>query len=150
MFKAILILSVILIVGCTVNNEKITTQEQELEVAVEEPNKSREERRKEVVKLIPFLTEYSVLVGQKLTYAAKEHGSVGSTQSVAVEDENIVSLLDKKRTYDQPENSNMSGGDASTTLYSFEAKKEGTTQVLIKKYFRGTLENEFYLTITVE
>lgn len=134
-------------------SEKITETTEvikETENPKAEVVKSIEERRKEVITLIPFKTKYTAVVGQKLVYTASVHGSVGSATTVSAPSEDIVKLMDSEHKYKDPSKKDMSGGDAATVTYTFEALKAGTGHVFIEKSFRGELENRYELEITVE
>jgi hypothetical protein len=107
------------------------------------------DKNKKVI-LSEIKNQYEVNVGQQLTYTASIHGSVGYTCEVYSSDENIVKFIDKKHEYDNPANSNMSGGDAATNTYTFEAIESGETSINVIKYFRGDIENSYELKITVK
>jgi hypothetical protein len=133
--------------------EITTPKVEEIETKVDnqkaEVVKSKEERKKEVIKLIPLKTDYVAVVGQKLVYTASVHGSVGNSTEVSC-DGNIIKLLDSKHKYDNPSKSKMSGGDAATVKYTFEAMEVGPGTVTIVKSFRGEVQNTFELKIEVE
>lgn len=146
MNKVILITICIVIIGCKA--QKNTAEEEPLNPKAEVV-KTKEERRKETIQLIPFKTKYNAVVGQKLEYTASVHGSVGSTSEV-YSDEETIKLIDSKHKYDNPFKSEMSGGDAATVKYTFEAIKPGIGHVTIIDSYRGDLQNTYELEIIVE
>lgn len=95
---------------------------------------------------------YVCKVGQKFSYNAPVHASVGIDSEVAIEDATIVKITDAKFEYQNKnqEKEPLAGGDAATKTYTFEALKVGKTTIEIKKNFRGTIESTAKFEIEVE
>ncbi|MFT5777072.1 MAG: hypothetical protein ACI837_000003 [Crocinitomicaceae bacterium] len=104
---------------------------------------------KDMVSIIPFMSEMTVKVGQKLYYGGHVHTSVGNQVSVASEDNSVLALEEKIFEYDDLKKSEMSGGDAATRYYIYNATSVGVSDVLIQEYFRGELKHSYTVRINV-
>jgi len=111
---------------------------------------SEEKQKKETIKISPLRGKETVKVGQQLLYSASVHGSVGHSASVSSSNQLALPLVSSHIEYDDKERAKMPGGDAATKYFIFEAKKAGTYEIRASHYFRGDLENDFIITITVE
>lgn len=92
----------------------------------------------------------SLTKGQQAYYDASVHGSVGYTASVSISNEKVLKLVKTTKTYKNPKQSHMSGGDAATRRYIFEAIASGLSTVIIKKAFRGELQNTHRIDVEVK
>ena len=90
-------------------------------------------------------------VNEKTTYKFSLHASVGITAEYFISDENILQYIDSKVKYHHPERMKygMTGGDSATGTFIFKAIKKGETELIIKHLFRGDLEKEIRIKITV-
>ena len=119
-------------------------------------NPSQEEPKKKfkitknMVNIDPLSGKETVKIGQQLVYSADVHGSVGYSASVSSSSGQWLPLVETHLEYDDDERAKMSGGDAATKYFIFEAKKAGTYEIQASHYFRGDLEHEFTIVITVE
>lgn len=103
-----------------------------------------------IVNINPLRGKYTVQIGQQLRYSASVHGSVGYTASASSSDSEALPLSESFIEYDDEERAKMSGGDAATKYFIFDVKKAGVYQILASHYFRGDLEHEYTIEITVE
>lgn len=106
-------------------------------------------KNEEMVTILPFKAKTKLKIGQKATYSAMEHGSVGHQISVSVLNDGILKSLGSEFVYESEKNKNLSGGDEGTKTYTFEALKAGTTTIEVRKYFRGDLKSTDKITIVV-
>ena len=90
-------------------------------------------------------------VNEKVSYSYPLHGSVGITAEYYIADENILKYIDTKVKYHHPERMKpgMTGGDSATGTFIFKAIKQGETELIIKHLFRGELEKEVKIKVTV-
>lgn len=122
----------------------------EMEDPIKEEPKKKFKRTKNMVSVNPLRGKATVKVGQQLVYSASVHGSVGYSASVGSSSGRYLPLVETHFEYDDEENAKLSGGDSATKYFVFEAKKAGTYEIHARHYFRGDLENDFTIVITVE
>lgn len=103
------------------------------------------------IKLSPSEREVTVEKGDRLTYTYNEHISVGYTADFEIEDLHVLKHLETDTVYQYPEKmgEGMTGGDAANTTFVFEACLSGTTLLIIRKYFRSELEEEYRFRINI-
>lgn len=105
----------------------------------------------DTISINPLMSsDYTIKVGQNISYSYVEHASVGIGGEYSVENSKVLELKDKVRTYNHPENSGLAGGDEASIVLLFTGKEKGTTNLTIKKMFRGSVEDEYKFKITVE
>lgn len=95
-------------------------------------------------------TDYTFKVGEKSYLEMNEHGSVGAMSEVVIGDNTIIGISGDVFDYDKEQIELETGGDGGTRTYSFTALKKGTTTITARDYFRGDLQKEYILNITVE
>jgi predicted secreted protein len=90
-------------------------------------------------------------VGERASFAAPVHGSVGIAAECVTSDAAVLRLVSADTTYLHPENMRpgMTGGDAARRVYIFEAAAPGQATVTYRKVFRGTLEQTKEIKVTV-
>jgi hypothetical protein len=93
-------------------------------------------------------SDYTIKVGQNLSYSYVEHASVGISGEYFIENSKVLELKDKVRTYKN--NNGLPGGDEASIVLLFTGKEKGTTTLTVKKMFRGSVEDEYKFNITVE
>ena len=105
-----------------------------------------------MTKTIPLNRQSHMTVnkGQTMSYEYKSHGSVGFSAKYRISDPEIVGFTDRKIKYKHPRRSHMSGGDGGTGIFYFKALSPGETQIQIDHTFRGEVESQSEITITVE
>ena len=145
--RNLLFIFILFFFSCSTNKTKETI---EVISSNKDEIKTKQDRKMEIVTLLPFKSIYTVVVGQKLEYTASIHGSVGNTTEVSAPDDLVIKMIDSEHQYNNPAKSNMSGGDAATVKYTFEALKPGIGHVIIVDSFRGEVQNTYELEITVE
>lgn len=106
--------------------------------------------QKGMVKIAALDKEVTLKVGQKAYLTLNIHGSVGEDAEVYSRDENIFKLVDTQFEYDDDSKAEMSGGDAGTDTYTFEAMKEGTTRLQVIEIYRGEVTQESTINIIVK
>ena len=129
-------------------NEPITNSEV-VEVSESDGNHQTFKPTKNMVAIDGLRGNFTVKVGQQVYYAARVHGSVGYSAEVYSEG----SGLDHTATfteYDQKQEEGMTGGDAATEYFIFDALEVGTYTVIAKRYFRGDLEEDYTITVNIE
>jgi hypothetical protein len=141
-------ITAILFVSCSSSTtESISTND----IPVTNKNGERPEKfkpTKNMISIDPIRGEYTVKVGQQVYYAANVHGSVGYT----AEARSSAAGLDLNNSfieYKQKQQPGMTGGDAATRYFIFDAVKSGSYEVIVQKYFRGSLETEHTIQVTV-
>lgn len=104
-----------------------------------------------IFKLSPIKKELDLEKGDQITYTYSEHLSVGVTADFEIENALVLKHLETDTAYLNPEKmeEGMTGGDAANTTFVFEAISEGTTLLIIRKYFRSELEEEYTFRINV-
>lgn len=105
--------------------------------------------KEKAIELTELKTNYDVKVGDKMTYSARIHVSVGYQAAVSVADADITSQNESTFAYTDKSRSKMSGGDGGIRTYTFEAKSVGSTIILIEKEYRGDITESYELTINV-
>ena len=105
-----------------------------------------------VVKLSPLEKEIYLEKGDHCTFSYYEHVSVGYTADFEIEDLEVLEHLETNTKYEDPERmkDGMTGGDAAQTTFTFGAKDIGTSLLLIHKYFRFDLEEEFQFRVIIK
>ncbi len=104
---------------------------------------------KDMVSMDGLRGDVTISIGDIVYYAAGVHGSVGYSTSVDQPSGESIEFQKREFVYDDPENAGLSGGDEGTEYYLFEAKEAGTSIVTVRNYFRGDLESEFKIKVTV-
>lgn len=95
-------------------------------------------------------SDYTFTVNQKSYLEMDEHGSVGAMSEVIIGDNSIIGISGDIFDYDNQDSEIEPGGDGGTRTYSFTALKKGSTTISAREYFRGDLQKEHVLNITVE
>lgn len=90
-----------------------------------------------------------VRVGKKMKVRFEQHGSVGIYAEYQIGNDQIVAFVKEETRFKNPKNAEMPGGDAATGEYIFQAKRRGTTHIIVKKMFRGNMESEKRIQIVV-
>lgn len=82
--------------------------------------------------------------GELLEYKGYVHISVGYWLEYKISNLSVLELKDSETTYHNPENmrEGMTGGDASTKTFRFEAIAAGETKLQILNNFRGEIESQ--------
>ena len=146
---SVLALLALVNMGCSqAITEPITTSDEVTIISTKE-NTKKFKPSKDMISINPIRGNYTVKVGQQLYYSAHVHGSVGYSAEVYSVGDGLH-LSDNFTEYDQEQESGMSGGDSAREYFIFDALKVGTYEVIAQHYFRGDLENEYTITITVE
>ncbi|MFT5778304.1 MAG: hypothetical protein ACI837_001260 [Crocinitomicaceae bacterium] len=114
-----------------------------------EINSITEKPSKDMIEINVLSGETTAVVGDKVAYTGSVHGSVGTEKKCWSKDESVLKLIDTEFTYNKPLVPGETGGDAAKEKYIFEALKEGTTEVVIQKWFRGDLEDEYTVKVIV-
>jgi hypothetical protein len=145
MFYPISLLTLLFLASPSMANSQVPL----IEETIKEETSVKFKPTKDMVRIDPLRGKETVRVGQQLVYSASVHGSVGYSASVGTSSESSLPLLETHLVYDDEEKAKMSGGDAATKYFVFEAKKAGTHVITARHYFRGDLENDFTIVITV-
>lgn len=120
------------------------------ELRKEKPN-SKNKSSMEIVKINPLTqSEYKIKLGQQISYSYREHGSVGISAEYDLSDGFILSLKERSKVYSNPDRKHLDGGDNSTVTLIFEGKAIGSSDLIIRKMYRGDIKEELIFKITVE
>ena len=94
---------------------------------------------------------FTLKVNEQALYNFTLHESVGFTAEYFIIDESILKCIDTKIKYHHPERMKpgMTGGDSATGSFIFKALKQGGTELIIKHLYRGDLEKEVIIKLTV-
>jgi hypothetical protein len=101
------------------------------------------------VAITPTDTEVTVELGATLTWSFKSHASVGIGADAAIADPSVLELVRTDTNYEQPGPDRPPGGDAATGVFVLETRAAGTTTVTFREMFRGEVEREQVVTVTV-
>ena len=105
-----------------------------------------------IVKLSPGKKEFFLEKGDQCVFTYYEHVSVGYTAEFEIENSEILNHLETNTQYEDIERlkTKIAGGDAAQTTFTFEIQAKGTSLLIIRKYFRFDLEEEFRFRIIVK
>lgn len=122
------------------------TRQTQTNTTTTEPEKSTKQ-----ITLNPLMAfDYMLQINQTALLEMSEHGSVGSTSEVLIQDETILTLVSDEFKYTKEPKEGMTGGDAGTRSYIFKALKTGETTITAKDIYRGKLQSETIFNITVQ
>lgn len=95
--------------------------------------------------------QVDVGVDALMTYAFRKHESVGFDAQYQIADPDILLCVKEQCQYEHPEKmkAGWSGGDNARACFVFRALKPGQTSVMIQHLFRGELEAEQTIEVTV-
>lgn len=144
------LLLTVLITACSQRNSEISTTTEVTPTKNKATESDKFKPTKNMVQIDPLRGNYTVKVGQQLYYSASVHGSVGFTASAVSSNNSELTLSDNFIEYNKPQQSGMSGGDAAVEYFIFDVKKVGSYEIVTQKHYRGTLESEHTIKITVE
>lgn len=136
-------------VSCSQSTTDISTKSDEAPVSNPETNMKKFKPTEDMVSIDGLRGNFTVKVGQQVYYSARVHGSVGYSAEVYSEGSGL-NLADNFTEYDKKQEAGMTGGDAATEYFIFDALEVGTYTVIAKRYFRGDLEEEYTITINIE
>ena len=94
--------------------------------------------------------DYTLKVGEKVYFQMEVHASVGIGLQYENSNESVLKLFSDEYNFKRKQEPGMTGGDAATQVFTFEALKVGETKLTFKKNFRGTIENTTEFNITVK
>lgn len=94
---------------------------------------------------------YSFKLGDTFFYEFHRHESVGIEAEFEIADKGVISLVRTEEEYLHPESMKpgWTGGDSQRGRWFFRADKKGNTTIVIRNLFRGRLESECRIDITV-
>ena len=105
--------------------------------------------KRAMVKLTTLTQSVELKIGEKAVYAGSVHGSVGTQKKCWSSDDDVLKLIDKDIEYHNKPKPGETGGDRATKTYIFEAISEGEATVIIQNWFRGDLEEESKIKVTI-
>ncbi|NWF95050.1 MAG: hypothetical protein HXY34_02810 [Candidatus Thorarchaeota archaeon] len=96
--------------------------------------------------------EVELGVGEEFYYQFHRHGSVGEETEFSIDRTDIVRHEKTSLEYVHPDRvrPGWTGGDMERGEWFFKAIKAGTARLTIRELFRGRLENERVLILTVK
>ncbi|MDG1334337.1 MAG: hypothetical protein P8P74_18530 [Crocinitomicaceae bacterium] len=148
MYYSITLLAFLMTAGINMNESQAVSSVVNHETIKEK--KPVQKRKKNIVEINGLRGKHTVQVGQQLRYSTSVHGSVGYSASAYSSNSEALPLVESFIEYDDEERAEMSGGDSATKYFIFDAKKAGTYEIYAEHYFRGDLEDDFTIVITVE
>jgi hypothetical protein len=122
---------------------------EEIEAFTKDPIK-KFKPNKNMVEINPLRGNITVKKGQQLYYSAKAHYSVGYSPIANSSDNKALPLNRSFLEYDNKQEPGLCGGDSATKYFIFDTTKAGTYEIVVARNFRGDLENEHTIVITVE
>lgn len=105
---------------------------------------------KEMLSVGPFSDTLELKTGDVFYSQGRQHGSVGISYEFELKNDSVLELQQKHFAYTNPQIEGTTGGDNATVTYVFKALKKGQTQVIFRSMYRGKVENEQTLTVTVK
>jgi len=105
---------------------------------------------KEMLSVGPFSDALELKTGDVFYSQGRQHGSVGFTYVYKMKNDSVLEFSQKYLAFNNPDRKEMAGGDNSTVTYVFKAIKKGQTQIIFQSMFRGKVENEQVITVTVK
>lgn len=127
-----------------------SNEKEEVSNEIKSDDSKKVEEKMAIVEINALRGKYTVQIGQQLRYSAGVHGSVGYSASAGSSDSEALPLVESFIEYDDEERAQMSGGDSATKYFIFDVKKAGVYEIHARHYFRGDLEHDYTITITVE
>jgi predicted secreted protein len=132
---------IVMLFGCAETKQTQTNTETQVEA----------EKSTGQIILNPLMaSDYGMQINQTAMLSMSEHGSVGITSDIVIQDETILTLVSDEFTYTKEPKEGTTGGDGGSRTYIFKALKTGQTTITAKEYFRGNLEKEVIYNITVQ
>jgi hypothetical protein len=116
-------------------------------------DKSSSKNKSELeIAIITSLTqsEYKIKLGQQISYSFREHGSVGISAEHELSDDNVLLLKERNKVYKNKDRKHLAGADNSTVTLIFEGKAIGSSDLIVRKMYRGDIKEELIFNITVE
>lgn len=105
---------------------------------------------KEMISVGPFSDALELKTGDVFYSQGRQHGSVGYMYVYEMKNDSVLEFSQKHFVFNNPDRKEMAGGDNATVTYVFKALKKGQTQVIFRSMFRGKVENEQVITVTVK
>lgn len=103
-----------------------------------------------MILVVHFADALELKVGDVFFSQGQQHGSVGIIYEYELANDSILKLEQKHLAYKNPQTEGTTGGDNATVTYVFKALKKGQTQVIFRSMYRGKVENEQVITVTVK
>jgi hypothetical protein len=104
------------------------------------------------VQLLPFSAKkLTIVVGTRVEYGFSVHGSVGKGSSATSGPDDVLPLVSREATYNQPEKmkAGMTGGDSQSGTYVWVAKAPGEAWISVQESFRGQVKGTYDFVFTV-
>ncbi len=94
----------------------------------------------------------TVATGERFRITFHRHVSVGEDAEFVIRDPDLISHEKTTTEYLHPERlkPGFTGGDAERGTWLFRAMKPGTTTIVIRRMFRGDVDSECVLHVTIE
>lgn len=147
-----LLFLIVLNSGCSQSTTEIVTTDEPAPVVeeVEDEESEKFKPTKNMVQFDAYIGSVTVKVGQQVYGSEEVHGSVGYAATATSSDKSGLVLSDNIIEYHKPQKPGMTGGDAATEYFVFDALKAGTYEITVVRNYRGDLEREYSITVTVE
>lgn len=98
-------------------------------------------------------TKLTIQKGTKLSYSYLKHSSVGNEADFKIENEAVLVFRGSEIRYHNPErmkDPQITGADAATGKFVFEAIKAGKTRLTLQELFRFEVEEEHIFELIIE
>lgn len=105
--------------------------------------------KQDTVGLLPFKAFETVVLGQYVDYTGSVHGSVGKQVEVNYLNDSILNFIGSEVTYRSQESPMPSGGDGGYKSFLFRATQLGETTITIQEIYRGEIQKEYTIKVTV-
>lgn len=104
---------------------------------------------KNMVALDVLQGKATLKIGQKAYIKHALHGSVGIGGDLEIADKSKIKIIKQHTAYKKAHQVGMTGDDAATVTLVLEALEKGETTITLKKIFRGTVEEQNDIQITI-
>jgi hypothetical protein len=105
---------------------------------------------KNMVALDALQGKVTLKVGQKAYIQHSLHGSVGIGADLEIADATKIKIIKEHIAYEKAHRRGMTGDDAATVTLVLEALETGETSITLKKMFRGTVEEQSEILISIK
>jgi hypothetical protein len=104
---------------------------------------------KNIVALDVLAGKAMLKVGQKAYIQYAQHGSVGIGGELTIADNTKLKIIKEHTTYQKAHKKGMTGDDAATVTLVLQALEAGSTELTLKRIFRGAVEAQNLIMITI-
>ncbi len=157
LFAKALLLTVLLFMGTGLFAQGNKPEKADKTEKVKKEKKAKKEKKPKkgmsdtivVINTVKSLS-YTIKVGQKISYTYKEHGSVGIGATYEVDNSGVLVYKELIRDYKNKNREGLTGADEARVTLVFEGLAKGKAVLNVKDMYRGKVQSEAKITVTVE